>query len=166
MLINKKETGYSLVELLVVVAIIGLLATAIIAAIQHARSEAKDGARIEALQQLSNASELYYLDNGGYPPSIGWVKQGSNTGLLANILPYYDVSENKLFASSEPSLFMYWRKDYRNASYPCMTVGGAEDVGFYLKLSDPTDKQLATITNGDSFDQCVADIWDMNYVIR
>lgn len=160
------KKGFSLIELNVVVAIIAIASIVIIAATTYARREAEDAARIEVLSQLSIAVEEYYFDNGEYPPSIGWVKQGANIGVLNNILPYYDVNGNNFLKSTEESLFMYWRKDYRSPSYGCMTAGNKEEIGLYLKVKDPTDAMLKTITDGDSFDQCVASIWGMNYVIR
>lgn len=159
------KKGFSLIELNVVVAIIAIASIVIIAATTYARREAEDAARIEVLSQLSIAVEEYYFDNGEYPVSFGWVRKNS-TAHLPLIEPYFDVNGHKVFDEDSPWVFMYWRKDYRSPSYGCMTAGNKEEIGLYLKVKDPTDAMLKTITDGDSFDQCVASIWGMNYVIR
>lgn len=68
--------GFTIVELLVVVAIIGLLSAVILASVNASRQKARDARRREDLKQLQAAIELYYSDNGHYP---GPTTQGSNT---------------------------------------------------------------------------------------
>ncbi|MEK7583468.1 MAG: type II secretion system protein [Patescibacteria group bacterium] len=62
--------GFTLVELLVVIAIIGILATLLLLQLNTARSKAKDTKRTTAVSQLRTAAELYYDDNGTYPPDL------------------------------------------------------------------------------------------------
>ncbi len=61
--------GFTLVELLVVVAIIGLLSTIAAASIASARPKARDAKRLADMRQFASALEHYYLLNFGYPPS-------------------------------------------------------------------------------------------------
>ena len=63
----KEQKGFTLVELLVVVAIIGLLSTLAAVSLGSARSKARDAKRLSDIKQLSTALELYYSDNNGYP---------------------------------------------------------------------------------------------------
>ena len=62
---NKK--GFTLVELLVVIAIISILSTTVLASLESARAAARDASRINKIEQLTLALELYYSDNGYYP---------------------------------------------------------------------------------------------------
>lgn len=57
-------------EVLVVVAIIGILASIVIASFSGSRERARDAARISDLQQLSLNMALYRDANGGYPASL------------------------------------------------------------------------------------------------
>lgn len=57
-----KQKGFTLVELLVVVAIIGILATIAFLYLPLARAKARDAKRLSAMSDLKNALELYYND--------------------------------------------------------------------------------------------------------
>lgn len=61
------RTGFTLVELLVVISIIGLLSSVILSALNSARAKAEDNKHIQSLSQLKRAMELYYDQNGSYP---------------------------------------------------------------------------------------------------
>ena len=62
---NKK--GFTLIELIVVIAIIGLLSTLAVVALGSARTKARDAKRLSDLKQLQTALELYFTDVNNYP---------------------------------------------------------------------------------------------------
>lgn len=62
--------GFTLLELLVVISIIGLLATVIINSVNVARQKARDAERIKTVQEIRKAIELYFSDFGYYPPLL------------------------------------------------------------------------------------------------
>jgi len=64
---NLTKKGFTLVELLVVISIIGLLSTIAIVSLGSARAKSRDTKRIADMKQLSTALEQYYSDQGGYP---------------------------------------------------------------------------------------------------
>ncbi|MEZ7820853.1 MAG: type II secretion system protein [Patescibacteria group bacterium] len=65
MLKNKK--GFTIIELLIVIAIIGLLATISIVALNGARQKGRDAKRVGDIRQIQTALELYFNDQNSYP---------------------------------------------------------------------------------------------------
>jgi len=61
---NTKNKGFTLVEIMIVVVIIGLLASMAIPAFQKVRTNSQDKAILNNARQLSAASDQYYLENG------------------------------------------------------------------------------------------------------
>lgn len=62
--ISKK--GFTILELLIVVAIIGLLSAVVLASLNSSRSKGRDAKRIEEIRQVINALELHYSATGQY----------------------------------------------------------------------------------------------------
>lgn len=63
----KREKGFTLVELLVVLTIIGVLATILMVNFVGIRQRARDSQRKGDLLQIQSALELYRADQGTYP---------------------------------------------------------------------------------------------------
>ena len=58
---------FSLFELLLVIAVLGLLSTIAIIAIGNARQKARDAARLEDMREVEVALQLYFNDRNRYP---------------------------------------------------------------------------------------------------
>jgi type IV pilus assembly protein PilA len=56
--------GFTLVEIMIVVVIIGLLAAMAIPAFQKVRSSSQDKAVLNNVRQLASAADQYFLENG------------------------------------------------------------------------------------------------------
>lgn len=65
--IKSSQLGFTLVELLIVVAIIGILSTLLTANFIGVRQRGRDAQRKSNLRQIQSALELYRSDQGGYP---------------------------------------------------------------------------------------------------
>ena len=64
---RKRRSGFTLVEILVVVVILGLLATLVIPRVVGRGEEAKRTATLVQIRAIEQALDLYKLDNGFYP---------------------------------------------------------------------------------------------------
>jgi prepilin-type N-terminal cleavage/methylation domain-containing protein len=65
------RAGFTLVEMLVVIAIIGVLAALLIPAVNSAMILAKNAAMATDIANVANAVEKYKSEKGDYPPSLG-----------------------------------------------------------------------------------------------
>lgn len=63
--------AFTLIELLIVIAIIGLTATITVAAVGGARAKARDEKRVTDLKQIQKALELSFEPGSGYPVVAG-----------------------------------------------------------------------------------------------
>lgn len=76
----KQEKGFTLVELLIVIAIIGILMGLALAGMRFAQRRARDLERENVVRNISAALEAHYVDNRTYP-------SGSFTNLVSGPTP-------------------------------------------------------------------------------
>ena len=74
---RNERKGFTLIELLVVIAIIGILSTLAVVALNSARQKARDSKRIADIKQIQTSLELYFSDQGGYPPQAVAMELGT-----------------------------------------------------------------------------------------
>lgn len=63
----KKQSGFTLLELLIVIVIIGILALIIVPGLASGPKRARDAQRKSDMRAVKNALETYYNDNNVYP---------------------------------------------------------------------------------------------------
>ena len=76
MLHNSNSRGFTIAEIVVVIAVISLISSIIAVNASKSRSLARDGQRVSDLTAIQNALNLYFADNKKYPAAI-------NTGLIS-----------------------------------------------------------------------------------
>jgi general secretion pathway protein G len=83
-------SAFTLVEILIVIAIIGILAAIVIPEIQYHSQQAKESAAKQTLQILRDVIELYAAQNGGIAPGY---KNNNPDSFLSSASDFY----NQLF---------------------------------------------------------------------
>ena len=86
----RNNKGFTFIEMLIVVAIIGILASIILVGLSGFRNRGRDTRRIADLREVQNGLELYYTKNGTYPPQNDWVTLSNNLisgGIGINVVP-------------------------------------------------------------------------------
>lgn len=73
-----KRDGFTLVELLIVIAIIAVLTAVGVTVFSGIQKSARDSKRRADLQAIGQSLEIYKLQNGTYPPS-GWLFSSSGS---------------------------------------------------------------------------------------
>lgn len=70
---NGKKRGFSLIEILVVISIIGFLSSSTFYVVNIARARSRDAKRVSDVSSISKAMEIYYNENSSYPePTSGF----------------------------------------------------------------------------------------------
>lgn len=64
---KKLQAGFTIIELLIVIAIIGILATLVLTNFQGAQAKGRDTVRKNDINSVYQKLEEYYNENGGYP---------------------------------------------------------------------------------------------------
>jgi prepilin-type N-terminal cleavage/methylation domain-containing protein len=82
---KKRKNGFTMIELLVVIVIVGLASTAGVVGFQASQQKSRDATRKGDLQKIKVAFEDYYNDNNCYPPSTALDLCGGTS--LAPYLP-------------------------------------------------------------------------------
>ena len=67
---NKRRNGFSLAELMVVIVIIGLLATAVVPKLMDSLGDAKWGRAQADIKTIESALTNYAIKNGSYPDGL------------------------------------------------------------------------------------------------
>jgi prepilin-type N-terminal cleavage/methylation domain-containing protein/prepilin-type processing-associated H-X9-DG protein len=139
---QKPDKGFTLLEMLVVVAIIGLLASLLLPGIAAAKARSRTAACKNNLRQMGHALAMYESDYG-FLPGCGDSLIGTNhypwdfpstNSWIVRILPYVGTNSG-IFSCPEYEPHMNWNKTKKSDSFG-YNAGGSSQI--YLDM----DKNL------------------------
>ncbi len=104
---RSRQPGFTIVELLIVIVVIGILAAITIVAYSGIQDRAKYAREQSDISSLNKLINLYYVDNGSYPSTGGSAFAGNSTGwsqaanFVPGIVPTYAPSIPQMPSSTD-----------------------------------------------------------------
>ncbi len=152
-----KKSGFTLVELLVVISIIGLLSSVVMVGVQSAKTKAQNSKILSEVRQIKIGLQMYYDSNRGYPNPLGvagslycigattCISPLDNVTVISNYFVLNDEINKNLALieanSSSPLAKIISTDKAEAASY---TVPG---MSSFTKLTEPVVYQCTVATN-------------------
>lgn len=110
--------GFTLIEILIVVAIIGILAGVVLVGLRGTGPQARDSRRAADLRQVQNGLELYYNKNNRYPVATGsWDDLKTLLTAPAAGLSISNIPQDPQWSSTNNSASYAYGTDTNGTSY-------------------------------------------------
>ncbi|MGN6330311.1 MAG: type II secretion system protein [Motilibacteraceae bacterium] len=148
---GRRSAGFTIVELLIVIVVIGILVAITIVAYNGVQARARDSARIDKIKSIAQAIELYKVDNGQYPPILddqgvettcgsqteNWGHCDRNKQLADMLAPYIKIDPTSLSDATQGN-YWYWYTSQSSDNYQTYGLmvylegnGGQDDGGYF-----------------------------------
>ncbi len=129
-----KKKGFTLIEMLIVIVIIGVLASALIPRLGSARWKANDVARKADLQQLATAIISYQIDQNAFPSGKAQILSSGTmaTNLIKGGMASIPVGDATVYSGLD------WASSSGYIYYP-MKKNGGNNNGFVLMARTETE---------------------------
>ena len=140
----KNSKGFTIVELLIVIIIIGILAALVLNSFRGVQERARDTERQTDVNAQAGQLEVYYTDHGGYPVYTGeintdsWIT-GNLKGADLNAWRAPNQTTNSMVNSSTPTKDQYGYVPLQSdGTTACTTEPCAKFKLFYFSEKDST----------------------------
>ena len=130
-----KSSGFTIVELLIVIVIIGILAALVIISYNGIQARARDSSRLTAMRNVKSAVEAYAAENGSYPPT-------DFQNLSLYLVPKYikAIPSDPINATQGGKTYVYYYvTGYKKTGPSTYAVGTANDYLFGMTLEGSTN---------------------------
>ena len=131
---KNKRKGFTLIEMLIVIALIGILAGVVISVINIPKTQARsrDSKRVGDIKRIQTALELYFADNRKYPVSTSW----KNVQNILELLPYINpipVDTGESISNSSQRCYGFTTREYK---YGTNSSGGGYVLMATMELTE------------------------------
>jgi type II secretion system protein G len=158
---SRSRRGFSLIELVIVIAILGILAGVVTPRVSQRVAAARDARRLQDVQAIRDAVEQYYLDTGSYPAATsnatfgGW--DVSHDGGFVDVLVRGGYLRNAAVDPVNDDTYHYRYYVYGAGSYGC--VGTAPYYVLGIRRFETTE--VASKNTG--YFQCTGRDWGQEF---
>jgi len=156
---KKKEKGFTLIELMIVVAIIGILAAVAIPAFMDYMKKSKKTEASLQLNKISKNDKVYFATNAQYSQTAGAILPGAGgaacsgpNGKFAVVTTWATDNGWKAldFEIDEPNLFSYTYSAANLSTATALAIGDLDCdttlITYTLALTAPSGNAAGTIT--------------------
>ncbi|MCA9336225.1 MAG: prepilin-type N-terminal cleavage/methylation domain-containing protein [Candidatus Saccharibacteria bacterium] len=118
----QKQTGFTIVELLIVIVVIAILAAITIVSYNGIQQRSRDSWRVNDASAVKKALSLYKVDNASFPaaapnPGNSTFEISDNPGFLSSLNNY---TNSKVFKDpTNTASTAYWYNRFNAGSYGC-----------------------------------------------
>ena len=138
----RRNKGFTIVELLIIIVVIAILASITIVAYNGIQARAKDSQRLADIAAISKALELYKIQNGQYPAAVGnstggWEVSSNPNGnqpFLKSLVDAGIVSSVPVDPTNTGDMGTAGSKIYAYYRYPAGNAGCDASKGAYYVL--------------------------------
>ena len=135
--IRSRQMGFTIVELLIVIVVIGILAAITIVAYNGVQDRAKAVSASSAASQIAKSVKKYQTENGTYPSSLGDIGVSNGNGTTYS---YVTVPATKSFCVAAQSGAAVY--SVQNNSSPLMGGCGQLTASYYSNITLSGDPVL------------------------
>lgn len=118
---NKRTNGFTIVELLIVIVVIGILAAIVIVAYTGVQARAQVAKKESDISQMRNKFSIYSIDNNRYPATALELNDALDSALMqASYLPAVDedsCGSNTHFTKKQYCVESFYDEDYDYTGY-------------------------------------------------
>lgn len=130
--LKSKQSGFTIVELLIVIVVIGILATLVIVTFSGVQQKARDTKRETDAKALSSQLEVFYANNGSYPALAqlqdnAWISANLKGLDLAGVVAPNGTGTNTVSGVASTTTYAYVP-----TPAGCTTAGPTFCTGFTL----------------------------------
>jgi prepilin-type N-terminal cleavage/methylation domain-containing protein len=147
---KKNYKGFTIVELLIVIVVIGILAALVLNSFRGVQERARDTKRRTDVNSQASQLEVYYTDNGGYPIFTGqidtdsWIS-GALKGADLNAWRAPNQTANSMVNSATPDKDHYGYTPLQNDGITACTTSPCAKFKLYWY-----SEKTATVNTKDS----------------